>query len=200
MSTARTGATTSPRVAAYLADLERRLAGAPAADRLDVLDAVHEHLEAAFAELGPAPSDDDVRRVLADLGSPDEVAGALALDETPPPAGEPAQRTSVGVWVLLVLAGLVGGMLVAPVVVVLGIVHPAVTSGGLALLVAATAWVGHRAYARRAPEPRRPWQLAFAVVLPGSLVAGSVLLGAGLFLTSGSSVEEGTVVTTVVEG
>lgn len=180
-------AVTSPLVAAYLADLERRLADAPAADRLDVLDAVREHLDAAFAQLGPEPSDDDVRRVLAELGSPDDVAGALAL-EAPRPSVTPAApaaaapRTSVGVWVLLVIAGLVAGLLVAPLLVALGIVHVAALVTALALVVAATTWVGVLAFGPRAREPRRGWQMAFAVLLPASLVAGVILLGSAFFL------------------
>ncbi|ADG73817.1 hypothetical protein Cfla_0908 [Cellulomonas flavigena DSM 20109] len=191
-------AVTSPLVAAYLADLERRLADAPAADRLDVLDAVREHLDAAFAEAGPAPSDDDVRRVLADLGSPDDVAGALAL-AAPPAAATPVApappRTSVGVWVLLVLAGLVAGLLVAPLVVALGIVHVAALVTALVTVVAVTTWVGVRAFGPRGRHARRGWQMAFAVALPATLVAGTVLLGSAFFLVvEDGSAESGPVV------
>ena len=176
-------AVTSPLVAAYLADLERRLSDAPAADRLDVLDAVREHLDAAFADLGPEPSDDDVRRVLTELGSADDVAGALALDGPRAPVPAPAQRgTPVGVWVLLVLAGLVGGLLVAPTLVALGAVHVAAMFTALALVVAGTVWVGVRAFGPRSPEPRRGWRMTFAVVLPAALVTGVTLLGSAAFL------------------
>lgn len=180
-------AVTSPLVAAYLADLERRLADAPAADRLDVLDAVREHLDAAFADLGPEPSDDDVRRVLAELGTPDDVAGALALD-TPaagavPAAAAPAEpRTSVGVWLLLVLAGVVAGLLVAPLGVALALVHVAALVTALALVVVGTTLVGVRAFRPGAHAQRRGWRMAFAVLLPAALVGGVVLLGSAAVL------------------
>lgn len=202
-------AVTSPLVAAYLADLERRLADAPAADRLDVLDAVREHFDAAFADLGPEPSDDDVRRVLAGLGSPDDVAGALALGapSAAPTQPAPAQvaaaptqpRTSVGVWVLLVVAGLVAGLLVAPLVVALAIVHVAALVAALAVGVGATAWVGVRAFGPRAREPRRPWQMTFAVLLPAALVAGVVVLGSAFFLVIQTGSSEGEAPVVVVE-
>ncbi|MBD7919236.1 hypothetical protein H9657_13245 [Cellulomonas sp. Sa3CUA2] len=189
-------AVTSPLVAAYLADLERRLAGAPAADRLDVLDAVREHLDTAFADLGHAPGDDDVRRVLADLGSPDDVAGALALD-APPAGGDPSPRTSGVVWVLLVLAGLPAGLLVGLLLLPLALVHPVVLLGGLAALVGATLWVGYRAHGRRAAQPRRPWQLAFAVVLPAAVIAGTWALASAAFLTFESDAVQSVSVTSV---
>jgi hypothetical protein len=166
-------AVTSPLVAAYLADLERRLAGGPAADRLDVLDAVREHLDAAFAD-------------------------ALSLD-APAPAAPPAPRTSAGAWVLLMFAGLSAGVLVGPIVLLLGLVHPVVLLGGLLTVVGVTVWVGRRAHGSRTPEERRPWQLAFAVVMPAALVAATWILGVGLFLPVQTTQPVETSVGTLVE-
>ncbi|MFW5475101.1 HAAS signaling domain-containing protein [Knoellia sp. CPCC 206450] len=66
-----TPATTHPLVAAWLRDLDLLLHGVEPGERAEVLAGVHEHLDAT---LPPGSSDADVRRVLADLGSPQSVA------------------------------------------------------------------------------------------------------------------------------
>ncbi|MBO9569909.1 MAG: hypothetical protein J7503_13965 [Cellulomonas iranensis] len=169
----------SPLVAAYLADLERRLADVPATERLDVLDAVREHLDLALAELGPRADDADVRRVLAELGSVDQVAAAMHDGTTRPPlAPTPPDDAgpTPGVVVLLVLGGLVLGPLAAPVAMALALAHPALLVGALVLAAAVVAWTGYRAFARRAPRPRRRWRIAFAVLLPAALTATVTVL------------------------
>ena len=62
---------THPLVGAYLRDLEMLLHGIEPGERAEVLAGVDEHLEVS---LGPEASDDDVRRALAELGSPQSVA------------------------------------------------------------------------------------------------------------------------------
>lgn len=76
-----TPAVTHPLVSAYLRDLELLLHGVEPGERAEVLAGVHEHLDAS---LSADASDDDVRRSLAELGSPQSVA-----DEAY--AGQPAR-------------------------------------------------------------------------------------------------------------
>ncbi len=70
--------TTSPLVTAYLADLDRALAGADPADRLEIVDAVREHIDAAVGDLGASPSQAEIAGVLRRLGTADDVAAAWA--------------------------------------------------------------------------------------------------------------------------
>ncbi len=60
-----------PLVQAYLADLDRALTGSDPREHQDTLDAVREHLLEA---LGESPSSQEVRAVLAGLGSVDAIA------------------------------------------------------------------------------------------------------------------------------
>ncbi len=80
--------TTPPLVIAYLADLDRALAGADPADRLEIVDAVREHIDAAVAELGASPTQAQIAAVLRRLGTADDVAAAWAAgaDRPTPPA------------------------------------------------------------------------------------------------------------------
>jgi uncharacterized membrane protein len=76
--------TTHPLTDAWLRDLELLLHGIEPGERAEVLAGVREHLD------GSLPSDagdDDVRRVLADLGSPQSVADEAYADR---PAGPSA--------------------------------------------------------------------------------------------------------------
>lgn len=69
-----------PLVEAYLADLDRALAGADPRERAETVAAVREHAAELLARYG---SDDDAaRRVLAELGTVD----AIAAEVTPAPA------------------------------------------------------------------------------------------------------------------
>lgn len=81
---------THPLVHAYLADLERALAGADPRERADVLDGVREHLGEALGDGGPHETA-DVRRVLADLGPVEAIAAQATRAELQPPVvGAPA--------------------------------------------------------------------------------------------------------------
>lgn len=60
-------------VSTYLDDLSRALADLDPADRAEVLAGVREHIEAGLAARGGA-SDTDVSAVLAEVGTPEEVA------------------------------------------------------------------------------------------------------------------------------
>lgn len=75
--------TTHPLVGAWLRDLELLLHGVDPGERAEVLAGVREHLDGSLpADAG----DDEVRRVLADLGSPQSVADeAYAGRATPAP-------------------------------------------------------------------------------------------------------------------
>jgi len=92
-----------PLVAAYLADLDRALIGSDPREREDTLEAIRDHLREA---LGEAPTSDDVRGVLADLGSVDAIAAgttpsASAATVTVVPAA-PDARLDRGALVALV--------------------------------------------------------------------------------------------------
>lgn len=60
-----------PLVSAYLRDLELLLHGVEPGERAEVLGGVREHLDASLV---PGATDDDVRAVLAELGSSQSVA------------------------------------------------------------------------------------------------------------------------------
>ncbi len=93
-----------PLVQAYLADLDRALVGSDPREHQDTLDAVREHLEEA---LGEEPTSDDVRRVLAGLGSVDAIAAGTTPVVAPPavtvlPAAPAPGRADPGALVALV--------------------------------------------------------------------------------------------------
>ena len=84
--------TVPPLVAAYLADLDRRLSGADPAERADIVDSVREHIDVALDELEHEPTGDDVQRILADLGPVDAVVAAWSPD-TPARSRRSAARS-----------------------------------------------------------------------------------------------------------
>lgn len=96
------------RTARYQDDLARLLAALEPVERAEVLDGVREHIDAALAEVGHAPTDADVDRILGQLGSPGMVAEA-ALAERPAvegaagtgaaPAGGSWREQLMGRWV-----------------------------------------------------------------------------------------------------
>ncbi|MBR7744763.1 hypothetical protein KC207_15810 [Phycicoccus sp. BSK3Z-2] len=75
-----TAAIDHPLAAAYLRDLELMLHGLDPLSRTEVLEGVREHLAAA---LGPEPSGEQVRAVLADLGPPASIADEAYADRPP---------------------------------------------------------------------------------------------------------------------
>lgn len=192
-------ATTSPLVAAYLADLDRALAGADPADRLEIVDAVREHIDAAVAELGASPTQAQIATVLRRLGTADDVAAAWAVGAdrpappstahglTPVPPVEGRRETSPWLKALVVIVGLALG-----VPLVLGIATSAflvatgsdtwgyhhVAPGWVAVTVVValvTAALGTLGFRRGAKKHRRTWRTAFVVGLV--LVAGLLLWG-----------------------
>ncbi len=91
-----TPSVTHPLISAYLRDLEMLLHGIDPGERAEVLAGVHEHLDAS---LQPSASNDDVRRTLAELGSPQSIAdeayaGHPASRPTDPLAGTPVAHPS----------------------------------------------------------------------------------------------------------
>src|SRR5690625_1842108 len=83
------------RTARYQDDLARLLAALEPVERAEVLDGVREHIDAALAEVGHAPTDADVDRILGQLGSPGMVAEA-ALAERPAVEGAANGPSGVG--------------------------------------------------------------------------------------------------------
>jgi uncharacterized membrane protein len=90
-------------VTRYLDDLGRMLSPAPPAQRAEVLGQVREHLDEAFAELGPQIGEEQARRVLADLGPAADIASAALPDTTPP---TPMLARSSVPWLVLGLVAL----------------------------------------------------------------------------------------------
>ncbi|WP_256842265.1 HAAS signaling domain-containing protein [Ornithinimicrobium cryptoxanthini] len=113
-------------VSTYLDDLTRALADLAPPDRAEVLAGVREHIEAGLAARGGA-SDADVSAVLAEMGTPEEVAreaystGQYAERPAPLPAGPQTQpRLSDRSWVpgLVAILQVLGVLLVVTTVVV----------------------------------------------------------------------------------
>ena len=89
-----TSALSHPLVSAYLRDLELLLHGVEPGERAEVLAGVHEHLDTSLA---PSASDEDVRRSLAELGSPQSVADE-AYAGRPAPASVAPPRPRPNPW------------------------------------------------------------------------------------------------------
>lgn len=112
---------TTDAITAYLDDLARMLAHVDPAERADVLGGVREHVDASLAELGHAPSDQEVATVLASLGAPEDVARAAsgAPRTSPPDGAAPSRPALTGAWVApvvfaLALVGILGAPLLLP--------------------------------------------------------------------------------------
>ncbi|WP_159620163.1 HAAS signaling domain-containing protein [Ruania rhizosphaerae] len=95
------------RLARYQDDLARLLAALEPAERAEVLDGVREHIEGALAEVPGEASEADVNRILADLGSPGQVAEA-ALAERPATGPYTPGATGVVTTIDLLRSKLVG--------------------------------------------------------------------------------------------
>lgn len=109
-----TSTLTHPLVSAYLRDLELLLHGVEPGERAEVLAGVHEHLDVS---LDPGASDEDVRRSLAELGSPQSVAdeayaGRTGHAPTAPSPGDVRRPPLSQGWVPLVVGLLLGLALV----------------------------------------------------------------------------------------
>jgi hypothetical protein len=105
-----------PLVEAYLADLDRALAGADPRERAETVAAVREHAAELLARYG---SDDEAaRRVLDELGPVEHIAAEVT--PAPVPAA-PAGRTEATDVVLAVLAVVLWPL--APVLLVWAIVR-----------------------------------------------------------------------------
>lgn len=131
----------------YLDDLDRLLRTADPADRAEVMLSVREHIDVAVAELGHEPSDAEMRRILADLGTPAQVAeGALgAAGDRPSPApvppatsppASPTRPALAGAWVppVAFFALLIGSLFLWGVVPVLALI------AGIVLVCASPLW------------------------------------------------------------
>lgn len=170
--------TVPPLVAAYLADLDRRLSGAEPAERADIVDSVREHIDVALDELEHDPTGDDVRRVLADLGTVDDVVAAWSPDTPPLPTVRRSLTDSpVGV-VLVALGGLALGLALAPVSMVL----LAIPAAALVLvIVSSVGWV-------RRGTHWKSWRTTFVLTVPVLLVTGFVTVALTAVYSSSESV------------
>lgn len=168
-----TSTLTHPLVSAYLRDLELLLHGVDPGERAEVLAGVHEHLDASLV---PGASDEDVRTVLAELGSAHAVADE-AYAGRPPSAVATAQRTSP--WTAFVAIAINAAcILYMMVLLIFGVAGASAMAFGVVLFllpwsitclltVASSGWSGHE-------------KLTSVLVLPGTLLAHVVALSIAL--------------------
>lgn len=98
-----TPGTTHPLVAAYLAELDRLLAGIEPRERADVMLGVREHLDSALGATGG--DDQTVRDALAELGPPQLVADEAYAGRQPTTAASPRPAPVMArSWVPVVVA------------------------------------------------------------------------------------------------
>lgn len=86
-----------PLVAAYLSDLERALSAADQQERIDTIASVREHLTDALGVDGlgadAEPTTEQVRAVLDELGSVEQIAASAT-----PASAPPAEKRQEGGW------------------------------------------------------------------------------------------------------
>ncbi|GAA2019972.1 hypothetical protein JL107_17590 [Nakamurella flavida] len=156
-----------PLIAAYLADLDRALAGTDPIERADIVAGVREDLTERLSG-GRDPSPDEIRAALGVLGPVDRIAAAATPAPPLTPAPSPAGNPTAGP---LLLAGALLGVVLLPTL------FPSVAVC-LVVLVAALV-VRHRRTARH-----RSLVTAATVVAGLGLLAGAFVL---LFLVQASS-------------
>jgi hypothetical protein len=107
-----------PLVESYLSELETLLAGVPPAERAETLAGVREHMAASLAH---GSSDEDVRRVLGEMGSPQTVADEAYVGVRSAAATQPRRRgAAMGrSWVPVLVSVLQGLALLAFVAILL---------------------------------------------------------------------------------
>jgi hypothetical protein len=115
-----------PLVEAYLADLDRALAGADPRERVETVAAVREHAAELLARYGD--DDESARRVLDDLGPVETIAAEV----TPAPAPVATAGTTEATDVVLVVLAIVVWPL-SPVALVWAIVRLRARVGNRAL-------------------------------------------------------------------
>ncbi|MEO7351557.1 MAG: hypothetical protein ABIR34_06575 [Marmoricola sp.] len=112
----------NPLAEDYLGRLEAAARVLPNQDREDLLLELRGHLEAGLAE---DASDADVRNLLNDLGSPEEIVAAAALEsEAGPPIQRPREHLGAfdesaspwGTFEVLAVLGLTVGTVLIPIV------------------------------------------------------------------------------------
>src|SRR5690625_165009 len=185
------------RTARYQDDLARLLAALEPVERAEVLDGVREHIDAALAEVGHAPTDADVDRILGQLGSPGMVAEA-ALAERPdtPVPGPVASGVDValarfsasltGRWVppvalLLLLVG--GGLLLWGYPLLLIVI-------GILMVIGSPLWVGGEKLWATIALPLCSAMILgsfYVVIRVGVCIGGIGLNGIGFFVFAAAS-------------
>lgn len=183
--TTRSARPRQPLVEEYLAQLDRELAsaGAPAADRAEIVAATTEHIDAALERCGPDPSADTVRGILADLGSPAAVAEGGGYVPTALGSGVASSRPEVSaVAVTSLVCGLLG--LLSPFLLFLGVPL------GIAAIACAVVAL------RRHLHPR--WAAAAGLVLGIVTLLLQAVIWAGLIAWTGGGAEPAVRVTSDV--
>lgn len=108
---------TDTLISDYLKHLEEAAARLPARRRLELVDEVREHIEAAIAARGD-PSEAEIRNILERLGRPEEIVAAEAETDAALPAmgGEPAKRSRFGLVEVAALMLVTIGAFALPVI------------------------------------------------------------------------------------
>lgn len=109
----------NPLAEDYLRRLEAAARDLPSQDREDRIMELRGHLEAGLAD---GASDADVRNLLSDLGSPEEIVAAAALEsDVGPPSQRPARAFAQpaspwGAFEVIAVLGLLLGSFIVPIV------------------------------------------------------------------------------------
>lgn len=167
-----------PLVAAYLSDLERALSSADQQERIDTIAAVREHLTDALGG-DDEPTTDEVRAVLDELGSVEQIAASAtpasapptSAPPTPPAAASSATQRQEGGWAAPALLAASIVSLVLPLLGALLAVGCIVTA--VVLL--------------RSGAPRRPFLKATIAVSSVTLLFTVVLVVGNIAWFSGGS-------------
>lgn len=94
----------------YLAELDRATADLPASRRAELLTDVSSHIAVARAEADPAEDDDQaIRRILHQLGEPQEIA-ATAVADLPSMTAQSSGRRETATILLLLFGGFLAGI------------------------------------------------------------------------------------------
>jgi len=165
-----------PLVQQYLDAIDRRLT-APPAERATILEDISSHIHERLSEGGTPASDDAVRTVLNELGSPEAVAAEWA-DQRPRPAGGMSASPAVSTEPRSNLPKIALGF---GILAVVGIIFPpiAIIAGVVALITGIIALRGSTTDSDR--------NLSWTAILCGGVVASLTivaLIGLTAFTTN----------------
>jgi hypothetical protein len=175
-----------PPVSAYLRDLARALGDTEPRERAAVIGSVCDHIDDAAAQLGHAPTSEDLEAIVAGLGPADAVAASWSHRDDAQPEAEPVParpRRSitdrpVGV-VLVALVGIALGLALLPLSAALGWGSPATM-----LFVAI---VSYLRWHKDEERHRAGWRTLFVATLPALVVTAFVMVAAAMATVADSA-------------